>query len=34
MSQVFRYHPLLAILHWTLAILIIAELCFGFSGRR
>jgi cytochrome b561 len=27
---VFRYHPLLVVLHWTLAVLIIAMLCAGF----
>ena len=29
-AVVFRYHPLLATLHWLLAVLIIAMLCIGF----
>jgi hypothetical protein len=32
MQQVFRYHPSLVTLHWTLAMLIVAELCLGFFG--
>lgn len=32
MKQVSRYHPLLVTLHWVLAILIIADLIFGFFG--
>ena len=30
--QVFHYHPSLATLHWTFAMLIIADLCLGFFG--
>lgn len=30
MRQVSRYHPLLAVLHWLLALLIIAMLAIGF----
>ena len=30
----FRFPPLLVTLHWTFAMLIIADLCLGFSGRR
>lgn len=32
MQYVSRYHPLLVILHWVLAALIIAELTLGFLG--
>jgi hypothetical protein len=34
MQQVFcfRFHPLLVTLHWTFAMLIIADLCLGFFG--
>jgi cytochrome b561 len=30
MQRVIRYHPILVILHWLLAALIIAALCIGF----
>jgi len=32
MKQISRYHPLLVMLHWVLAVLIIAELSLGFFG--
>ena len=30
MQRVIRYHPILVVLHWLLAALIIAALCIGF----
>src|SRR5262249_19680333 len=32
MKAVARYHPFLVVLHWLLALLIIAALCIGFFG--